>query len=55
MKVMNSIHSVSEEDAYWFNTYHKYYINKLSIIEFIYNFYLLYINGNDKDFRVVGL
>ena len=55
MKVIKLLYSVFKAGAYWFNTYHTHYINKLSMMEFTYDFCLLYTNGNDKNFEVVGL
>lgn len=42
-------------NAYKFNIYHIYYINKLCVMKFICDFYLLYINDNNKSFEVFYL
>lgn len=55
MKVIKSLYGVPKADAYWFNTYHTHYINKLFIIESTYNFCLLYTDGSSKGFEVVDL
>lgn len=55
MKVIKPLYDVFKVDAHWFNTYHTYYINKIFIIEFIYNFCLFYKYGSDKSFRVINL
>lgn len=55
IKVIKLLYNVSKAKAYWFNTYQTHHINKLSIIEFTYDFCLFYINGNDISFKVVGL
>ena len=55
MKVIKPLYSVPKANAYWFITYHTHHINKLFIMESTYDFCLLYINGNDKSFEIVGL
>lgn len=55
MKVIKLLYSVFEVDAHLFNTSQTNPINKLSMMESIYDFCLLYTNGNDKGFEVAGL
>ena len=55
MKVIKPLYGVPEAGAHWFNTYHTHHINKLSMMESTYDSCLLYTDGNDKGFGVVGL
>ena len=55
MKVIKPLYGIPEAGAHWFNTYHTHHINKLSMMESTYDSCLLYTDGNDKGFGVVGL
>ena len=55
MKVIKPLYGVPEASTYWLNTYHTHHINKLSMMESTYDSCLLYTDGNDKGFGVVGL
>lgn len=55
MKVIQLLYSVLKASAHWFNTYYTHHINKLFMIEFTYDFCLLYTDGNNKSFGIVGL
>lgn len=55
MKVIKLLYGVLKAGAYWFNTYYSYHINKLSIMEFTYDFCLRYTNDDDKGFGIVNL
>jgi hypothetical protein len=43
LKVIKSLYDVSKADNHWFKTYHDHDINKLEMIQFIYDSCLLYI------------
>ena len=55
MKVIKPLYGVPEAGAHWFNTYHTHHINKLSMMESTYDSCLLYTDGNDKSFGIIGL
>lgn len=55
MKVIKPLYGVPEAGAHWFNIYHTYHINKLSMMESTYDSCLLYMVGSNKGFGVVGL
>lgn len=55
MKAIKPLYSVSETNAHWFNIYYTHYINKLFMMDSIYNFCLLYTDGSQKNFGMVGL
>ena len=55
MKVMKPLYSVPDASIHWFNTYYTHHINKLAMMEYIYDFCLLYIDENNKSVGVVGL
>ncbi len=44
LKVIKFLYDVSEADNHWFKTYHDHHIDKLSMIQFIYDLCLLYIS-----------
>jgi hypothetical protein len=44
LKVVKSLYDVSKADNHWFKTYHDHHIDKLNMIQFIYDFCLLYIS-----------
>jgi hypothetical protein len=42
LKVIKSLYEVSETDNHWFKTYHEHHTDKLKMIQFTYDFCLLY-------------
>ncbi len=55
LKVIKPLYGISEAGAHWFNTYHTHHINMFSMMESTYNSCLLYTDGSNKGFGVVGL
>ena len=55
LKIIKSLHEVSETEIHWFNTYHKHHTKKLIMQQSIYDPCLLYTNQKGKSFGVVGL
>lgn len=49
------MYGVPEAGAHWFNTYHTHHLEKLSMSESTYDSCLLWANGSDTGFGVVGL
>ncbi len=58
LKVIKLLYDVLKADNHWFKTYHDHYIDKLSMISFIYNSCLLYISfiiSLQIDSRIVSM
>ena len=54
MVVLKPLYRVPEASTHWFTTYHKHYIEKLSIATSTYNLCLL-ITQTPSTFRIVGI
>lgn len=50
---MKLLYGVCEAKADYLNCYHTYDMKKSIIMDFIYDLYLFYINGNDKAYGIV--
>ena len=56
LKIIKLLYGVSEAGNHWFNTYHSYHCEKLSITQSTYDPYLSYTeNSSSSGFGIVGL
>lgn len=54
LHIIKSLYDILEAENHWFKTYHSHHISKLQMIEFTYDFCLLFIN-EDRDFKLIKL